>query len=50
MRNDPARHHCRSIRLRGYRYSQAGAYFVTACVQSRACQLGTVADGELRPN
>jgi hypothetical protein len=28
---DPQRHHRRSIRLFGYDYSQAGAYFVTVC-------------------
>ena len=47
MRYDPERHHRRSIRLRGYDYSQAGAYFVTASVQSRECLFGAVADGEL---
>ena len=50
MTYDPERHHRRSIRLRGYDYSQAGAYFVTACVQSRECLFGAVADGELRLN
>lgn len=29
---DPDIHHRRSIRLRGYDYTQAGAYFVTICV------------------
>jgi hypothetical protein len=33
MGYDPRRHHRRSIRLRGYDYTQAGAYFVTICVQ-----------------
>jgi hypothetical protein len=28
----PDIHHCRSIRLKGYDYSQAGAYFVTVQV------------------
>lgn len=35
MRYDPARHHRCSIRLRGYDYSQKGAYFVTICTQKR---------------
>ncbi len=50
MCHDPERHHRRSVRLRGYDYSQAGVYFVTACVQSHECLFGTVADGELRLN
>jgi hypothetical protein len=32
---NPAIHHRRSIRLRNYDYSQAGAYFVTICTQGR---------------
>jgi REP element-mobilizing transposase RayT len=39
MPYDPLRHHRRSIRLKGYDYSQAGAYFVTICTQNRACIL-----------
>jgi len=31
MKYDPDIHHRRSIRLRGYDYSQAGFYFVTLC-------------------
>lgn len=32
---DPDRHHRRSIRLKGYDYAQAGAYFVTICTSNR---------------
>jgi putative transposase len=32
---DPKIHHRRSIRLRGYDYSQSGAYFVTICTHNR---------------
>ncbi len=39
-------HHRRSIRLRGYDYSQAGAYFVTLCTHERACLFGAV-EGEV---
>ena len=46
----PQRHHRRSIRLKGYDYSQAGAYFVTICTQDRACLFGEVADGQMRLN
>ena len=42
MRYDPQRHHRRSVRLRQYDYAQAGAYFVTICVQGRECLLGEV--------
>ncbi|MBN1886714.1 MAG: transposase [Thermoflexales bacterium] len=44
-RYDPQHHHRRSIRLKGYDYAQAGAYFVTLCVQNRECALGYVVDG-----
>ncbi|MEJ5342476.1 MAG: transposase [Thermogutta sp.] len=50
MRFDPERHHRRSIRLRGYDYTQPGAYFVTVCTQGRASLFGEVADGEMRLN
>jgi len=39
MRYDPAKHHRRSIRLKGYDYTQASAYFVTICTQRRICVL-----------
>jgi putative transposase len=44
---NPDRHHRRSIRLKGYDYTQAGAYFVTVCAQNRECLLGDVVDGNL---
>ena len=47
---DPHRHHRRSIRLRGYDYSQAGAYFITICTQDRTCLFGDVVGGEMRLN
>lgn len=43
-------HHRRSIRLKGYDYSQAGAYFVTICTQSRECLFGDVIESEMRAN
>lgn len=33
------RHHRRSIRMKGYDYHNAGAYFVTICVDKRECLL-----------
>ncbi len=50
MTYDPARHHRRSIRLKGYDYSQPGAYFVTICTHQRRCLFGDVVDGEMRLN
>ncbi|MDP9372578.1 MAG: transposase [Chloroflexota bacterium] len=50
MGYDPRVHHRRSIRLKGYDYSQPGAYFVTICVRWRERLLGEVVDGETRPN
>ena len=35
MGYDPEKHHRRSMRLKGYNYSQPGAYFVTICLQGR---------------
>ena len=44
---DAEKHHRRSIRLKEYDYSQAGAYFVTVCTHNRECILGEVANGEV---
>jgi putative transposase len=35
-------HHRRSIRLKGYDYSQLGMYFITLCAQNRECLLGKI--------
>lgn len=50
MMRDTATGHRRTIRLKGYDYATAGAYFVTICTQDRACVFGDVADGEMRLN
>lgn len=50
MKYDPTKHHRRSIRLIGYDYTQAGAYFVTIVVQNHECLLSDVVDGEMRIN
>lgn len=42
--------HRRSIRLQGYDYTRAGAYFITVCIQGRAGLFGNVDDGEMRLN
>lgn len=41
-------HRRRSIRLKGYDYSQPGAYFITICAQDRACIFGEIVDGQMR--
>ena len=43
-------HHRKSIRLRNYDYSQAGAYFITICVQNRECLFGDIVDDEMQLN
>ncbi|MBI2487874.1 MAG: transposase [Deltaproteobacteria bacterium] len=48
MTYDPEKHHRRSIRLKEYDYSQAGAYFVTVCTQNRECLFGGIVDGQMR--
>ena len=45
--NDPRKHHRRSIRLQGYDYTRAGAYFITICTQGRECLFGEIVDGEM---
>ena len=50
MRFDPERHHRRSIRLKGYDYSQPGAYFINVCTRERSCMFGDVVNGEMQLN
>ena len=45
---DPQTHHRRSIRLKGYDYSQPGAYFITLVAYHRECLFGAVIDGEMQ--
>ncbi len=47
MTYNPNIHHRRSIRLKGYDYSQAGLYFITICVQNRECLFGEIINGEM---
>jgi len=39
---DPTIHHRKSIRLKGYDYTQAGAYFVTVVTYHRDCLFGKI--------
>ncbi|MBL8077080.1 MAG: hypothetical protein JNM55_03885 [Anaerolineales bacterium] len=44
---DPKKHHRRSIRLQGYDYSQAGAYYVTIVTYQRDCLFGKIENEEM---
>ncbi len=46
MKYNPDIHHRRSIRLKGYDYSQAGLYFITICTQNRLCLFGEIVDDD----
>ncbi len=48
--HEPQDRHRRSLRLKGYDYSQPGAYFVTICTQSRECLFGEIANEEVMLN
>jgi REP element-mobilizing transposase RayT len=48
MSTDAGRLHRRSIRLKGFDYTHAGAYFITMITQDRHCLFGEVVDGEMR--
>jgi len=37
----------RSIRLKGYDYSQTGSYFITICARDRESLFGGIEDGQL---
>jgi len=46
----PQEHHRRSIRLKGYDYSQAGAYFVTIVTWQREYLFGEITDEKMALN
>jgi REP element-mobilizing transposase RayT len=50
MPYDPDKRRRRSIRLKDYDYSQAGAYFVTMCTYKKECGFGNVVNGEMMLN
>jgi putative transposase len=45
MKYNPNIHHRRSIRLKGYDYSQEGLYYITICCQNWACLFGKIIVG-----
>ena len=50
MTFNPNIHHRRSMRLKGYDYSQEGLYFITICVQNRNCWFGNIENGDMELN
>ena len=44
---DPQKHNRRSIRLRGYDYTSAGAYYVTIVAWRRECLFGEVVNKDV---
>ena len=47
MKYDPDIYHRRSVRLKGYDYSQDGYYFVTICTQNRQPLFGEIQKGAI---
>jgi len=47
MKYNPKIHQRKSIRLKGYDYSQAGLYFVTICCQNREHMYGRIENGKM---
>ncbi len=48
MKYDRQKHHRRSIRVKGYDYTQVGAYFVTICTWQREILFGDIVNNEMR--
>lgn len=47
---NPQIHHRRSIRLKGYDYSQVGLYFITICCEDRKYRFGKIENDEMTLN
>ena len=50
MIDNREKHRRRSVRLKDYDYSQAGAYFVTICTHHSNCLFGDMVDSEMALN
>jgi putative transposase len=50
MKYNPDLHRRRSIRLKGYDYSQEGAYFITVCTKDKEWLFGDVINGQVQMN
>lgn len=47
---NPSIHHRKSIRLKGYDYSQSGLYFITICCYNKECMFGEISNGTMTLN
>lgn len=47
MSQQPNYFHRRTIRLKGYDYSQEGLYYITICIQNRECLFGDIIAGKM---
>lgn len=50
IRHDRQNYHRRSVRLKGYDYSQSGAYFITIVTWQRLMLFGKIENGEMKLN
>jgi len=50
MKYDSSIHHRQSLRLRGYDYSQEGAYFITICTHNKRWLFGHIIGREMHLN
>lgn len=50
VKYDPNKHHRRSIRMKGFDYSQPGKYFITICTHQRQLLFGDIVDGVMMLN
>ena len=50
MGYNPTPHRRRSLRLKNYDYSRAGAYFITICTKNRVCRFGNISDRQMNLN
>ncbi len=50
MTGQPKERQRRSLRLKGYDYSRAAAYFVTVCAHEKECLFGGIESGVMRLN
>jgi REP element-mobilizing transposase RayT len=50
MKYNPDIHHRKSIRFKGYDYTQAGAYYITICTYQRQCLFGEIVAGVMHLN
>jgi putative transposase len=50
MKFSSQKHHRRSIRLKGYDYTQSGGYFITIMTYQRDCKFGNIVNKKMQLN